>query len=139
MSAAALQPPTPVVEPAARRPIGHRRVPVLADHQVDHYPEFSTFLAATFGLDADPFGPPALLRVDDRFYELIFVGYSGRPFPAGITIAALVSDLEPLDEHQTDLDLWAVITWLVRGVGGEWDTEALATTGRIYRIAGAGS
>jgi hypothetical protein len=138
MTASVSRPPAPVIEPAARRPPGHRRVPLLADHQLDHYPEFSTFLASTFGLDADPLGPPALLRVEDRFYELVFVGYSGRPFPAGIIVAALVPGLEPLDEQQADLDLWSMMTWLVGGVGGEWDPEALATTGRIYRIAGAG-
>jgi hypothetical protein len=127
----------PVLEGEGRRPGGHRRVPLLADHQLDHYPEFRTFLASTFGLDSDPFGAPGLLSVGDRFYELIFVGYSGRPFPAGIQIAALVPGLEPLDEDQTDLDLWAVMTWLVQGVGGEWEAEALATTGLIYRIPGA--
>ena len=104
--------------------------------ELDHYPEFSAFFATTFGLDSDPFGPPGLLRVDTRFYELIFVGYSSRPFPAGVQIAALVPGLEPLDEEQSDLDLWAILTWLVDGVGGEWDVEALTITGRIYRIPG---
>jgi hypothetical protein len=126
-----------VVEPATRRPRDHRSVPLLVEHQLDHYPEFSAFLASTFGLDADPLGEPGLLSVDGRFYELVFVGYSGRPFPAGVRIAALVPGLEPLDEERTEIDLWEVLKWLVGGVGGEWDADALATTGRIYRISGA--
>jgi hypothetical protein len=73
--------------------------------------------------------------VAGRHYELVFAGYSGSPFPAGVRIAALVPGLEPLDERQALDDLWAISMWLVDGVGGEWDTEALARTGRIYRIA----
>lgn len=119
------------------RPSGHRRVPLLGEHQLDHYPEFRDFLCDTFGLDNDPFGPPGLLDIAGRCYELTFVGYSGRPFPAGLHIAALVSGLEPLDETQADYDLWAILLWLVEGVGGDWSTEALTTTGRIYRIPGA--
>lgn len=126
-----------LVEPAARRPPGHRSVPLLAEHQLEHYREFSDFLASTFGLDSDPFGPPGLLSVGGRFYELVFVGYSARRFPAGVRIAALVPGLEPLDEEQADLDLWQVLAWLIGGVAGEWDAEALAATGRIYRVPGA--
>jgi len=126
-----------IVEPAERRPAGHRSVPLLAEHQLDHYPEFGDALAATFALRDDPFGPPGLLRVGARFYELVFVGYSGRPFPAGVRVAALVPGLEPLDEQQVDLDLWAVLTWLVTQVGGERTVEALATIAGIYRVPGA--
>jgi hypothetical protein len=129
----------PVVVPADRRPAGHRSVPLLGEHQLDHYPEFRDFFVATFSLDTDPFGPPGLVRVGRRFYELVFVGYSGRPFPAGLRISALVPGLEPLDEEQADDDLWALLMWLVGNVGGEWTTEALATTGRIYRVRGAAS
>ncbi len=130
-------PPT-LVQVVADRPSGHRRVPLLSEHQLDHYPEFSAFLASMFGLDAKPFGPPGLLRVNTRLYELTFVGYSGRPFPAGVQVAALVPGLEPLDEHQTDVDLWCLLIWLVNGVGGDWDAGSLNTTGRVYRIPGAG-
>jgi hypothetical protein len=119
------------------RPSGHRRVPLLGEHQLDHYPEFRDFLRGTFGLDNDPFGPPGLLDVAGRRYELTFVGYSGRPFPAGVHIAALVSGLEPLDETQADRDLWAILQWLVEGVGGDWSIEALTTAGRIYRVPSA--
>lgn len=123
---------TPV--PADERPPGHRVVPLLAEHDLGHYPEFRSFLATTFDLDSDPFGPPGLLRVDDRFYEITFVGRSGRPFPDGAEVGALVPGLEPLDETAADRAVWAILHWLVDGVGGEWTGDALTTTGRIYRI-----
>ena len=125
------------VEVVVERPSGHRRVPLLSEHQLDHYPEFSAFLASTFELGSDPLKTPGLLRVGPRFYELVFVGYSGRPFPAGVQVAALVPGLEPLDEKHAELDLWAVLKWLVNGVAGEWDEEGLTTTGLIYHIPGA--
>jgi len=100
------------------RPAGHRSVPLLGEHQLDHYPEFREFLRDAFGLDTDPCGPPGLLNLAGRRYELTFIGQSGRPFPAGVRISALVPGLEPLDETQADLDLWAILHWLVAGVGG---------------------
>jgi hypothetical protein len=124
----------PVVVAPAERPPRHRVVPLLAEHDLGHYPEFREFLATAFALADDPLGAPGLLRVDDRHYELVFVGRSGRPFPAGVEIGALVPGLEPLDEAVADRDLWAILHWLVEGVGGDWSGEALSTTGRIYRI-----
>jgi hypothetical protein len=61
-------------------------------------------------------------------------GRSGRPFPSGVEIAALVPGLEPMDTDQTDQDLWAILEWLVAGVGKPWSVEALRTTGRIFRV-----
>lgn len=124
----------PAVQIVDQRPEGYRSVPLLEEHQLGHYPEFREFLSATFGLAADPLGAPGLLSVAGRPYELVFVGYSGHPFPAGVRIAALVPGLEPLDEQQALDDLWAIAMWLVGRVGGEWDTAALARTGRIYQI-----
>jgi hypothetical protein len=125
----------PAVQIASQRPESHRPVPLLEEHQLGHYPEFREFLSAAFGLADNPFGPPGLLSVAGRYYEFVFVGYSGQLFPAGVRIAALVPGLEPLDERQATDDLWAITMWLVGGVGGEWDTGTLARTGRIYRIA----
>ncbi len=128
---------TPEIVAPADRPAGHRMVPLLSEHDLGHYPEFRTFLAAAFALDTDPLGPPGLLRVDVRHYELTFVGRSGRPFPAGVEIGALVAGLEPLDETAADRDLWAILAWLVDGAGGQWSRKALETTGRIYRVPAA--
>ena len=116
------------------RPPGCRRVPVLTDPEVAHYPEFKDFLVQTFGLDEDPLGAPGLLDVDGRCYELVFVGRSGQEFPAAIEITALVEGLEPMDTGQTDKDLWEIMEWLVEGVAGRWTIDALRTTGKIYRV-----
>jgi 2-haloacid dehalogenase len=124
----------PIVEPPANRPAGHRGVPLLTEPSLGHYPEFRRFVTDTFGLDADRIGPSGLLRVEDRFYELVLLGRSGQPFPSGVEIHALVPGLEPLDETTADLDIWIILDWLVTGVGGEWRPEALATTGQIYRV-----
>ena len=121
------------------RPLGTRSVPLLTDPDVGHYPEFSDFLVATFDLADKQLDAPGLLDVDGHVYELIFIGRSGRPFPAGVEIAALVPGLEPLDPDQTDHDLWAILEWLVAGVGEPWSVEALRTTGQIYRVIPADS
>ncbi len=116
------------------RPSGTRSVPLLTDPDVGHYPEFAAFLAATFDLADKPLDAPGLLDVDGRVYELIFIGRSGRPFPSGVEIAALVPGLEPMNTDQTDQDLWSILEWLVAGVGKPWSVEALRTTGRIFRV-----
>ncbi|HAI99286.1 MAG TPA: hypothetical protein DCL97_01320 [Dehalococcoidia bacterium] len=107
---------------------------MLTDPDVGHYPEFAAFLVATFDLMDKQLEAPGLLDVDGRVYELIFIGRSGRPFPVGVEIAALAPGLEPLDTSQTDQDLWAILEWLVAGVGKPWSVEDLRTTGRIYRV-----
>jgi hypothetical protein len=131
-----------VLDPG-QRPAGHRRVPVLEEQALSHYPAFGEFLSATFGLDLAPLGPPGLLAVDGRLYELTFVGRSGRPFPDGVELAALVDGLEPLDVDRADHDVWAILQWLVTGVGEldprGWTVEALQVTGRIYRVPAAGT
>lgn len=126
------------VEIVTARPPGTRAVPLLAEPDLGHYPEFGAFLSETFGLDADPLGAPGLLAVGDRVYELVFVGRSGQPFPSAVEINALVEGVEPLDERAAEEDLWAILRWLVAGVGGEWSEDALLTTGRIYRVPAAG-
>jgi len=123
----------------AERPAGTRSVPLLTDPDVGHYPEFRNFLSRTFDLVERPLDVPGLLEVDGRVYELVFIGRSGRPFPAAIEIAALVAGLEPLDGAQADADLWQILEWLIEGVGPPWDIEALATTGRIYRVVPDGN
>ena len=121
------------------RPFNTRSVPLLTDPDVGHYPEFAEFLVATFDLADKQLDAPGLLDVDGRVYELVFIGRSGRPFPAGVEIGALVPGLEPLDTDQTDRDLWAILEWLIAGVGEPWTVEALRTTGRIYRVIPADS
>lgn len=116
------------------RPPNTRTVPVLSDPDVGHYPEFAAFLVKTFDLAGRPFDEPGLLDVEGRVYELVFVGRSGRPFPAAVEVSALVPGLEPMDTGLVDQDLWSIMEWLIDGVGEPWSVEALRTTGKIYRV-----
>ena len=121
-------------EPA---PVGLRAVPLLAEHDLGHYPEFRDFLTETFDLARDPFAPPGLLAVGDRNYQLVFFGRSGHAFPAGVTVDALLPGLEPMDDETVDRDLWAILQWLASGAGLPWSGDALTNAGRIYRIPAA--
>lgn len=126
-----------VIVRADRRPAGHRTVPLLAEHDLGHYPEFRDFLAETFDLYRNPFGPPGLLSVGERFYQLVFFGRSGSAFPAGLAIDALLPGLEPMHEETVDRDLWEILQWLTSGAGHPWSAAGLEAAGRIYRIPAA--
>jgi hypothetical protein len=117
-----------------KRPQKVRSVPLLTEPEIGHYPEFREFLHQTFDLDIDPLGKTGFVSVEGRFYELIFLGRSGEPFPSGVEIAALIQGLEPMDSVQADTDLWTIMEWLVEGVGEPWTVEMLRKTGAIYRI-----
>ena len=109
-------------------------MPVLTDPDVGHYPVFAAFLTEVFELADKPLEAPELLDVDGRVYEFVFIGRSGRPFPAAVEIAALVPGLEPMDTDRTDRDLWQIMEWLIEGVAEPWTVEALRTTGQIFRV-----
>jgi hypothetical protein len=47
--------------------------------------------------------------------------------------------LEPLNEADLETDLWALLRWMIEGVGGEWRVEELDATGRLYQLAAAGA
>jgi hypothetical protein len=36
-----------------------------------------------------------------------------------------------------DTDLWALLRWIIEGVGGEWRVEDLDATGRLYQLSAA--
>jgi hypothetical protein len=117
---------------------GLRRALVLAEDRIGHYPEFRRFFAATFDLDRDGLKQPGYLAAPSgTCYALVFIGRSGEPFPAGVEMHALVPALEPLDESAVDRDLWAVLTWMIEGVGGDWTVRDLDETGRLYRVPAA--
>jgi len=118
---------------------GLRRALVLAEDRIGHYPEFRRFFAATFDLDRDGLARPGYLAAPSgQSYALVFIGRSGEPFPAGMEIHALVPALEPLDENAVDRDLWAILAWMIAGVGGDWTVRDLEATGRLYRVPAAG-
>jgi len=108
---------------------------VLAEDRLGHYPEFRDFFLRSFELDRVGLARPGYLCVPSgTVYALVFIGRSGETFPTGVEIHAIVPALEPLDEAQTDRDLWAILRWVVQGVGGDWTIEALEATGRLFRI-----
>lgn len=114
---------------------GKRRALVLAEHRVGHYPEFRAFFVRAFDLDRVMLATPGCIRAPSGMtYELVFIGRSGEPFPAGVEIHALPDALEPLDDTAIDRDLWAILGWMIEGVGPPWSRADLEATGRLYRI-----
>ena|ERR1700722_9485335 len=111
---------------------------VLVEDRLGHYSEFRDFFVRSFDLDRVGLARPGYLRVPSgAVYALIFIGRSGEAFPSGVEIHAVVPALEPLDEAAVDRDLWAILRWMVQGVGGDWTLDALEATGRLFRIPSA--
>ena len=114
---------------------GKRKALVLAEDRVGHYPEFREFFARRFSLETNGLSRPGYVRAPSGIiYSLVFVGRSGEPFPDGIEIYALADALEPLSEGDVDTDLWALLRWMIDGIGGEWKVEDLDATGRLYQL-----
>jgi len=129
---------TEVTAIARPRLDGLRRALVLAEDRVGYYPEFRRFFADTFDLDRRGLSEPGYVAAPSgTCYALVFIGRSGEPFPAGVEIHALVPALEPLDESVVDRDLWAILRWMIAGVGGSWTVHDLEATGRLCRIPAA--
>jgi hypothetical protein len=117
---------------------GQRRTPVLIEDRLGHYPEFRAFFERAFGLARVGLSRPGYVTAPSgRAYELVFLGRSGEPFPSGVEIHAIVAALEPLDETLVDRDLWAILRWMIAGVGAPWRVEDLDATGRLYRLPAA--
>lgn len=110
----------------------------LAEDRLGHYAEFRTFFERTFGLDRKGLAEPGFVRAPSGTpYALVFIGRSGEPFPSGVEISAVVDALEPIDSDVLDRDLWAILRWMIAGVGGVWTVEDLDRTGRLYRVPAA--
>jgi hypothetical protein len=119
---------------------GKRRALVLTEDRVGHYPEFREFFVRRFDLDSDGLARPGYVRAPSGMvYALVFIGRSGEAFPDGIEIYATPDALEPLNEADVDSDLWALLRWMIEGVGGEWRVEDLDATGRLYRLTTVGT
>jgi hypothetical protein len=117
---------------------GMRRALVLVEDRIGHYAEFRRFFADAFDLDRRGLTEPGYVEApSDNCYAVVFIGRSGEPFPAGVEIHALVPALEPVDENIVDRDLWAILTWMIGGVGGDWTVHDLEATGRLYRVPAA--
>jgi len=118
--------------------VGSRRALVLTEDRLGHYPEFRVFFVRTFDLDRVGLSEPGFVQAPSGLaYALVFIGRSGEPFPAGVEVYAIVPALEPLDDEVVDRDLWAILGWMIDGVGPPWTVEGLQATGRLYRIPAA--
>jgi hypothetical protein len=110
----------------------------LAEDRVGHYPEFRAFFVRTFDLDRIGLSEPGYVRAPSGLiYALAFVGRSGEPFPAGVEVYAVIGALEPVAEDVVDTDLWAILRWMIDGVGGPWSVNHFDATGRLYRVPAA--
>lgn len=117
---------------------GKRLSFALAEDRVAHYPEFRDFFIRTFELDRKGLSEPGYVRAPSGLvYTLVFIGRSGELFPSGVEIYAIVDALEPVDGETLDQDLWAVLRWMVGGVGEPWTVEDFDRTGRLYRVPAA--
>lgn len=117
---------------------GTRRALVLTEDRIGHYPEFRDFFARRFALDTAGLSRPGYVRAPSgMIYALVFIGRSGEPFPDGLEVYALPAALEPLDDTKIDRDLWALLRWMIEGVGGEWRVEDLDATGKLYQLSAA--
>ncbi|WP_424630087.1 hypothetical protein [Bradyrhizobium sp. SYSU BS000235] len=117
---------------------GKRLSFALAEDRVAHYPEFRDFFVRTFELDRKGLSEPGYVRAPSGLvYTLVFIGRSGEPFPSGVEIYAVVDALEPVDSETLDRDLWAVLRWMIGGVGGPWTVEDFDRTGHLYRVPAA--
>jgi len=114
---------------------GKRLAFALAEDRVGHYAEFRDFFVRTFELDRVGLAEPGYVAAPSGLtYALVFIGRSGEAFPSGLEIHAIVDALEPVEEETLDRDLWAILRWMIAGVGGDWKVEDLDATGRLYRI-----
>ena len=126
-----------IVAPADIRTQNYRRVFVMMEDRLGHYPGFREAFIEAFKLTpahADG-GPGGYFRaVSGREYEVVFTSRSGHRFPSGLEINALVAGFDAIEPDATDEDIWRFMEWLIPRVGGEWTLEALKATGKVYKI-----
>lgn len=112
---------------------------VLREDRIGHYPEFREFFARTFDLERVGLTRKGYLQAPSGMvYAVVFIGRSGEVFPSGLELFALPAALEPLDAAAVDRDLWAILCWMIDGVGAPWTKAGLEATGRLYRVPAAG-
>ena len=117
---------------------GKRLALVLTEDRVGHYPEFRDYFARVFDLDRLGLAEPGFVKAPSGLtYALVFIGRSGEPFPSGVEVYAVIDALEPIDDAAVDSDLWAILEWMIAGVGAPWSVGDLQETGRLYRIPAA--
>ena len=114
---------------------GKRLAFALAEDRIGHYAEFRAYFVRIFDLDRIGLAEPGFVRTPSGLiFALVFIGRSGEPFPSGVELYAVIDALEPLDDSVLDSDLWAILLWMIEGVGAPWTRRDLEETGRLYRI-----
>ena len=117
---------------------GKRLALMLTEDRVGHYPEFRDYFARVFDLDRVGLAEPGFVKAPSGLtYALVFIGRSGEPFPSGVEVYAVVDALEPIEDDLFDADLWAILRWMVDGIGGAWTAQDFEATGRLYRVPAA--
>jgi hypothetical protein len=117
---------------------GKRLAFVLAEDRIGHYAEFRAYFVRIFNLDRIGLAEPGFVRTPSgSTFALVFIGRSGEPFPSGVEVYAVVDTLEPIDDRVLDCDLWAILCWMIEGVGAPWTRHDLEETGRLYRVPAA--
>src|SRR5271166_206466 len=117
---------------------GKRLALVLTEDRVGHYPEFRDNFARVFDLDRVGLAEPGFVQTSSGLiFALVFIGRSGEPFPSGVEVYAVVDALEPIDDSVLDRGLWAILCWMIEGVGAPWTRHDLEETRRLYRIPAA--
>jgi hypothetical protein len=115
--------------------MGKRLALVLAEDRLGHYAAFRDYFIKVFDLERIGLAEPGYVRsTSGATYALVFIGRSGEAFPSGVEIHAIVDALEPIDEPVMDSDLWAILGWMIAGVGEPWTVRDLHEIGRVYRI-----
>jgi len=118
---------------------GLRPTWLLTEERLGHYAEFRDFFRTAFDLDRVGLTAPGCVRAPSgAAYLLVFLGRSGEPFPSGVEVHALPRGLEPIDATTADGDVYAILRWMIVGVGAPWSVAALEQTARLYRVPAAG-
>ena len=114
---------------------GKRLAFALAEDRIGHYAEFRAYFVRIFDLDRIGLAEPGFVQAPSGLaYAPVFIGRSGEPFPSSVEVYAVVDALEPIDDSVLDSDLWAILDWMIEGVGAPWTRHDLEETGRLYRI-----
>jgi hypothetical protein len=108
---------------------GLSEVRVLLEQKPAHYPEFQAFLEKELA------GGDLFFRAKSG--SVYRVGWHKGTDLSGLEICLRTEADQPtVAPERIDADLWPLMEWLIRGVGGDWTLDALRKTGLIYRAPG---
>jgi hypothetical protein len=109
---------------------GKRLAFALAEDRIGHYAEFRAYFVRIFDLDRIGLAEPSFVQTSSGLtFALVFIRRSGEPFPSGVEVYAVVDALEPIDDSVLDSGIWAILCWMIEGVGAPWTRHDLEVTG----------